>query len=292
MSEPIGAASKSGPAPDEPRTVVVKIGGSLVSDKRSDSDLDEAAVRDYAALVTDLARTYPGRVVFVAGGGALGHGAVRDPQAGNPDAVLPLTRATFAVKWAWTQAFQQAGLRALPLQVAAMCTEDGTGLNAQTAVVSGLLNRHVLPVLSGDCILSADGSLRILGSDHVPGILVQEPGLAPVRVVTLTDVPGILTGPTHDSPVLPYLHPDDSASMREFLWPSASWDTSGAMHGKLDALISHARRGAECVIAEGDRKAASLHHLFSPMAKWPTDVPHTLISRSRPIQPAPLGSAL
>lgn len=50
-----------------PRTVVVKVGGSLVSDKRTDHDIDEAAVRDYAELVADLVRSHPGRVVFVAG---------------------------------------------------------------------------------------------------------------------------------------------------------------------------------------------------------------------------------
>ncbi|MFI9645583.1 hypothetical protein ACIHAA_04710 [Streptomyces sp. NPDC052040] len=264
--------------PDEPRTLVLKVGGSLVSDKQSDDDLDESALRDYAAQIADLARAYPGRVVFVAGGGALGHGAVRDLAERNPDAVLPLTQATFRVKWAWTKAFQAAGQRAMPLQVAALCTEDDNGVSAQTAVVSRLLSEHILPVLSGDCVVTTDGRLRIMGSDHVPGIFVAA-DLAPVRVVTLTDVPGILTGPAHDSPVLPHLFPDEHVSARDLLWAPAPWDTSDAMHGKLDALVAHARRGAECVIAKGDRDAPDLRHLFSPLALWPQGIPCTVISR-------------
>ncbi|KOV24012.1 hypothetical protein AB0420_20580 [Streptomyces caelestis] len=264
-----------------PRTVVVKVGGSLVSDKRSDHDIDEAAVLDYARLVADLARSYPGRVVLVAGGGALGHGAVRRKEHDGRLALLPLTRATFAVKWVWTEAFRAVGLPAVPLQAMAMYAEGGDGPMFQTGVVSRLLGTGVLPVLSGDCVLTADGDLRILGSDHVPGILLDG-SFGPVRVVALTDVPGIHAGRTGDSPVVPYLDAADPSRAYAYLWPTAAWDTSGAMRGKVDAFVAHAARGAECVIARGDRKAASLRHLMAPMADWPKDLPRTVISRSRP----------
>ncbi|MFC5146852.1 hypothetical protein [Streptomyces aureoversilis] len=266
-------------APGEPRTVVIKVGGSLVSDKRSDDHIDHDALRDYAALVAALATARPGRVVFVAGGGALGHGAVRTTDAPGPHALLPLTQATFRVKWAWTQALCAAGVRAMPLQVAALAREDAGGVRTQTAVPAQLLRSGILPVLSGDCIVTADGSLRIMGSDEVPGVMVAE-DFAPVRVVTLTDVPGILTGTGHDSPVLRHVDPDEADPAGALFWPTASWDTSDAMRGKVQALAGHARRGAECVITQGDRRARSLLHLFSPMERWPDDVPHTLISRT------------
>ncbi|WP_171053121.1 amino acid kinase family protein [Streptomyces marianii] len=295
MSTP-AAARPSVPA-GEPRTLVVKVGGSLVSDKRTDDHLDAAAVRAYAALVADLVRTFPGRTVFVAGGGALGHGAVRGLDAADGFAALGLTRATFAVKWAWTAAFREAGIRALPLQVTAMCADQPSGAVADLTVVRRLLAEGVLPVLSGDCILTADGGLRIHGSDHVPGMLVDG-SLAPVRIVTLTDVPGILTGTGPGGPVLPWVDPDDPSSAHALVWETAPWDTSDAMRGKVDALAAHARRGAECVITRGDRASASLHHLFAPMDQWPADVPHTLISRTRPAAlsrtssaPSPTGGA-
>ncbi|MFI9626411.1 aminotransferase class V-fold PLP-dependent enzyme [Streptomyces sp. NPDC052042] len=264
--------------PGEPRTLVVKVGGSLVSDKRTTDHLDTAAVQHYATLVADLARAFPGRTVFVAGGGALGHGAVRDLDAADGFAGLELTRATFAVKWAWATAFREAGLRAMPLQVAAMCWDRPEGPVADLGLIRGLLAEGVLPVLSGDCILSTGPRLRIYGSDHVPGMIIDE-DLAPVRIVTLTDVPGILTGSAPDSPVLPQVNPDDPSAAHALVWESAPWDTSGAMRGKVDAMTAHARRGAECVITRGDRDATSLRHLFAPMPDWPAEVPHTLIAR-------------
>ncbi|MEU3895413.1 hypothetical protein [Streptomyces sp. NPDC045251] len=265
-------------ASGEPRTLVVKIGGSLVSDKRTDDHLDHAAVRDFARLVADLVDTFPGRVVFVSGGGALGHGAVRDLADVDGFATLGLTHATFAVKWAWVGAFRSLGVRAMPLQVAAVCTDTAPHPVADLTVVRRMLAAGVLPVLSGDCILTQHGRLRIFGSDQVPGLFVDD-ALGPVRIVTLTDVPGILTGDDGDSPVLARVDPDDPAPAHDLLWETAPWDTSDAMRGKVDSLVAHARRGAECVIMRGDRQAAGLRHLFWPMSAWPDDLAHTLIAR-------------
>ncbi|MFJ8883241.1 hypothetical protein ACIRJR_07495 [Streptomyces sp. NPDC102402] len=280
MNTPAAVLPRAGTT--APRTLVVKVGGSLVSDKRTDDHLDAEALRDYAAQIADLVRTFPGRTVFVAGGGALGHGAVRDLDAADDFAVLGLTHATFAVKWAWVTAFREAGIRALPLQVAAMCSDGPEGTSADLTLVRELLGKGVLPVLSGDCILTRDGGLRILGSDHVPGVLVDD-ALAPVRIVTLTDVPGILTGTGPHSSVLARVSADDPAPAHDLVWETAAWDTSGAMHGKVDALVAHARRGAECVITRGDRSAGSLRHLLAPMDRWPEDLPHTLITRTSPL---------
>ncbi|MFC4035372.1 hypothetical protein ACFO3J_28455 [Streptomyces polygonati] len=272
--------------PGEPGLLVLKIGGSLVSDKGRDGDLDTAAVADFAAQVADLAAAFPGRLVLVAGGGSLGHGATRGLDEDDPHAVLGLTRATFAVKWAWTTALRACGVPALPVQVAALCAEYEHGVEAETATVGRLLEKRVLPVLSGDCLLTPSGGLRIFGSDHVPGILVRE-AWAPVRIVTLTDVPGVLADRPGGAAVLDRVDPDDPGPAYALVWETAPWDTSDAMRGKLDALVAHARRGAECVIARGDRAARDLRHLFSPMDEWPPDLPRTLISPpagSRPAQ--------
>ncbi|MFD7164768.1 amino acid kinase family protein [Streptomyces violascens] len=273
------------PKAGEPRTLVVKVGGSLVSDKRTDDHLDHDAVRDYARLIADLVDTHPGRVVFVAGGGALGHGAIRDLHDFDGFAQLALTNATFAVKWAWTRALRSFGIRAVPLQVMAMCADGADGPVADLTVVRRTLAEGALPVLSGDCILTSGSRLRVLGSDHVPGILVDD-ALGPVRIVTLTDVPGIRTGAAPDGPVLEYVDPFDPSAAYTHLWETAAWDTSGAMRGKVDALTGHARRGAECLIMRGERTAPGLRHLFWPMADWPESLERTLIARRTATIPA------
>jgi isopentenyl phosphate kinase len=272
------ATSAGGAAP---RLLVLKIGGSLVSDKEKGRQLDLDAVDDYARQVAELARAHPGRLALVSGGGAPGHNAVRDPDPDDPYAVLGLTEVTFAVKWAWVSALSRLGVPAMPIQTAALVSESDDGVDLHLGSIGRLLAAGIVPVLSGDCVLTRRGGLRIFGSDEVPAVLVRDE-FAPVRVVTLTDVPGVLTSRKPGAPVLRHVDALIPEPAFALLWETASWDTSGAMRGKLDALIAHARRGAECVIARGERGGAGLAHLFEPLDAWPAGLGHTVVARSDP----------
>lgn len=271
------------PAPDrEPGLLVLKVGGSLLSDKRHSGETDHAAVDEYAAMVAELVAEHPGRIVLVTGGGALCHpvGLRIKAAEDDPYAAVALTEPAFRMRWAWTTALRARGVRAVPLQTTSMLNElpDGTVVT-ETGVVSRLLAEGALPVLSSDCVVTAAGTLRILSSDDVPGVVLDAaaaPG--PVRVVALTDVSGIHLAQDPDSPVLPHLDPDDLTAVRQLFWDDA-WDATGAMEGKVEALAAHARRGAECVITRGDRGPGGLRHLFAPLDAWPHDVPRTLIRR-------------
>ncbi len=261
---------------EEAPFLVVKIGGSLVSDKQAGRHLDTLAVKKYATAVAHLVRHRPGRVVFVAGGGSFGHGAVRGLDTSSDFAAVDLTEATFAVKWAWVMAFREAGLDAVPLQVAAMTLFEGAGTCTDGRVLRRLLEEGALPVLSGDSVLDESGQLRVLGSDHVPSVVIDVvPG--PWRVVTLTDVPGVLLDGPDGKEVLPHVDPHDPSLAFASVWGTAAWDTSGAMAGKLDALTAHARRGAECLIMRGDPDA-DLSHLLVDVDEWSPALLHTRIS--------------
>ncbi|MEU2626364.1 hypothetical protein [Kitasatospora sp. NPDC007106] len=280
---PTAPAPTGAPAParpGEPRLLVLKIGGSVLSDKQGTGQTDFDAIDAFAGQVADLVAGFPGRVVLVTGGGALCHpvGLRIKADRQDPYAAVALTEPAFTMRWAWTTRLRARGVRAVPLQVTSMFGEhpDGTPIT-ETAVVRRLLAEGALPVLSSDCVVTAAGTLRILSSDHVPALLTAEE-FGPVRIVALTDVPGILTrGP--GSAVLRHLDPDDPTAAERLFWPTDAWDATGAMAGKVEALAEHARRGAECVITRGDRAAEDLRHLFAPIAEWPADTAYTLISR-------------
>ncbi|WP_248782601.1 aminotransferase class V-fold PLP-dependent enzyme, partial [Kitasatospora setae] len=264
-----------------PELLVLKVGGSLFSDKRGGGGTDPRAVADYARQVRDLAAARPGRVVLVTGGGAACHevGRTVDP-ARDPWSALALTAPAFAVRWEWTSQLRRLGVRAVPLQLTGLYGEhpDGTE-ETHPAAVRRLLAEHALPVLSSDCALTADGTLRIVSSDEAPALLLGEDPYA-VRIVALTDVPGVLTGPDDTSPVLRRLDAADPAAADHLLWPTGSWDATGAMRGKIDALAAHARRGAQCVITRGGR-TGDLGHLFDPLEDWPEHLPYTEIATDR-----------
>lgn len=253
--------------------VVLKVGGSLVSDKAGARNLDLEALAGYARRFAELAQVAD--AVLVAGGGAFGHGAVRGLDPGSRTAALGLTEATFAVKWAWVRALADAGVPALPVQVAAVATVRDGRPEMTDDVVRRLLDAGVTPVLAGDCVPDATGHLRVVGSDVVP-LLVVERLARPARVVMLTDVPGILTGgPGGD--VVPLVDPDDPAPAFEHLWETPAWDTSGSMAGKLGALLACAASGADCTIMRGSPDL-DLTFLARPRAQWPPGLVSTRVS--------------
>ncbi|HET8956363.1 MAG TPA: hypothetical protein VFN18_11965 [Solirubrobacterales bacterium] len=262
-----------------PALVVVKVGGSLFSDKRQARTFDAAAMDRYAAAMAALWRAAPGRVAFVSGGGAFGHDAVRFLDPDDPEATLPLTEAMFALKWLWTKALRAHGCRAVPLQIASIASRDGSGLRVADGVLRRWLELGVLPVLSGDAICGAEGGLEVLGSDRIAEVLLGVRS-GPVRVAMLTDVPGILLDGPGGAEVLIEVDPDRPEAAASAVWEVPSWDTSRSMNGKLEAAIALARKGAECLIMEGQPSGEHLRLLLEPCEVWPASVPYTRVSRA------------
>ncbi len=275
------------PGPATPRTgkplahhislLVVKVGGSLFSDKRLDRIVDEAALQAHSAAIACLAQEAPGRLILVSGGGAFGHAAVRELDSRDPHAALPLTEANFALKWRWTQALRAQGAPALPMQLSAFCARGDDGeLQVGHGVLRRMLAQGALPVLSGDAIICGGGSLEILGSDRVPEALL---GLCPgqMRVATLTDVPGLLLDRCAPGEVLREIDTEDTQDAMALPWDPPSWDTSSSMAGKLRALVDIARKGAECFILQASPERP-LAFLLDPVEQWPDGMPYTRIS--------------
>ncbi|MBQ0825159.1 amino acid kinase family protein [Streptomyces tagetis] len=259
--------------------LILKIGGSLFSDKSRPGSLDEKAFDALVRLVADLHQAHRGRLLLVTGGGAFGHGALRGLDPGDPFAPLPFVDATAGVRWRWVTRLTDRGVRALPLQLGAFSRVDPgdpTGIAACAEPLASLLAAGVLPVLSGDCLIRPDGALEAFSSDRTPEVLIRALGAA--RVVMLTDVPGLLTGGPGSDRVLGFVDALDPAPAYAHVWKESEWDVSGAMQGKLDALVACARQGADCFIMRGRPDAVDLRVLLTPPAEWPASTPRTRVA--------------
>jgi isopentenyl phosphate kinase len=257
--------------------LILKIGGSLFSEKKLHRHIDKGALGKFARLVAELAQSAPGQVALIVGGGSFGHGAVRHVDPADHLGLLQLTEANFAQKWIWTEALRAEKVFPLPLQLTAMCMLDGGRLVLDGNVFRRALDLGILPILSGDCIIASDGSLRVFGSDRVPEVLLQI--LArPVRVAVLTDTCGIMSH-SESRHVLRDVDADAPQEAYDSLWNAAEHDTTGGMSGKLQAMIEIARQGAECFVMKGDAEAVSLKFLFERPEDWPSEMLYTRIRR-------------
>lgn len=262
--------------------LVIKIGGSLFSDKRQARTVDADALREYASAIAQLCDLAPGQIILVSGGGAFGHDAVRALDPADPHAALSLTEATFALKWLWTEALRSFGCRAVPLQIAALAHQEEGRVHMQGRVIQRLLDSNVLPVLSGDVTIAADGSLKVFGSDRVPELLLGvRPGA--VRVAMLTDVPGILLDGPNGAETLRTVDADSPEVALNAMWRAPEWDSSSSMAGKLNAALAIAAEGAECFILKGEPSVAYMQRLLHPCEVWPSDMRYTRIESTRSI---------
>ncbi|MET9736276.1 hypothetical protein ABZZ79_38345 [Streptomyces sp. NPDC006458] len=262
------------PSSGEPGLLILKVGGGLFSDKRRDRHIDLDAVAGFARLVADLAARAPSRLILVSGGGSYGHGAVRAAATDAPWDALRLTHANAELRWVWTTALRDAGATAFPIQFAAVAVlgQDGRPVLCGDSV-RRVLDIGAVPVLTGDCLPTAEGSLAVVGSDHVPAALLPL-ARGPVRIAMLTDVDGVLD---NGRPV-PWIDPDRADTVRDVLQDAPGWDTTGAMSGKLRGLLDCARLGAECLILRGDTTVADLRYLLLPTSQWPAGSLHTRIA--------------
>jgi isopentenyl phosphate kinase len=263
---------------DRAGVLAVKVGGSLFSDKSVEGSLDLVAIGHYARVIADLHRSNTGRLVFISGGGAIGHAALRDIEDSDPFGCLPLNKALTDVRWAWAQALAREGIKVLPLQLGAMSTlsEDGT-FSVQADTVRKVLEFGALPILSGDSVPGHDGSLHGISSDRVPQFLFRALG-TPLRVVSLTDVPGVLLDGPNGGRTLDYINPFQPEPAYEALWANSEWDTTGGFRTKVEALVDCASAGVECFILKGSTQEKDYQFLFSPHAQWPTRIRRTRIA--------------
>ncbi|MGW7259954.1 amino acid kinase family protein [Streptomyces sp. NPDC054834] len=256
--------------------LAIKVGGSLFSRKDEPGSMDDAVVTRFAKTFARLAQEYRGRMVLISGGGAFGHGAIRDHDVANAFSLAGLTEATFEVKKRWAEKLREVGADAFPLQLAAMCTLRDGAPELRSSLLKELLGRGVLPVLAGDALFDEHGQLQAFSSDRVPEILLPL-DQGNLRVVTLTDVDGIITDGAGGDHILPEVDAWSPEPAYAALWGTSEWDATGAMHTKLDALIRCARAGAECFIMRG-APGAELDFLTDPFPSWPAHVRSTRIT--------------
>lgn len=262
---------------DARRFLVLKVGGALFSDKGSTNSLKLDVLDWYADMISRSYGEVAGRLVLITGGGSFGHGAVRDAE-GVADRMLALTDAVFALKTHWAAALRRQHVPVLPMQIAGFAELGARGgLISRGNPVRQALARGILPILSGDIVFKAPRTTEVFGSDRVP-LLCSELGCTPLRVVMLTDKPGILSD--GEEGIRPIRHIDPRHPQRAFsaIWKEDEADVTAGMRGKLASLLVLAERGIECIVAEGRPGHASFAGIAELADGRRFGFPHTRIA--------------
>jgi isopentenyl phosphate kinase len=239
--------------------VVVKLGGSVVTDKRAEEPRVRREV--VSRLAREIADAAPRPLVLVHGAGSFGHQIVRRTRLHEG-----LHGPRSLLDWGETQRLQYdldsevaglmlaEGLPVVPCQASATAVmRAGTLVSMDLGAVRLMVEHGAVPLLYGVPAVDLDQGCSILSGDQIAPYVAS--GLGIDRLVHATDVDGVFEEDPGLSPAAQRFDRIDAASwpeVRRRLGGSKAIDVTGGMAGKVEALLNAARGGLEVRIVDAN----------------------------------------
>ena len=220
-------------------TVVLKLGGSVVTEKDAEETVDDAALdRAAGAVGVALADGAVDRLVVVHGGGSFGHphaaarGVSRTEGTTDAAAVRAVHAAMGRLNDAVVARLADRGVPAVPVHPLSAAARNADGdLSLDPAPVATLLGEGFVPVLHGDVVAHAGRGATVLSGDELVAHLAG--ALGADRVGLCSAVPGVLDA---DGAVVERVRAVDEVA--DALGASDATDVTGGMAGKVRALLA------------------------------------------------------
>jgi isopentenyl phosphate kinase len=228
--------------------VFLKLGGSLITDKTSESVARPRVIRRLASEVRAALNKRPGlKLVLSHGSGSFGHvvasrhgtrKGVRGPEAWQgfaevADMAAQLNRIV-------TTAFVRAGIPVLSLAPSALARcEKGELVKFDTSPITTALKIGLVPLVYGDCVFDAALGGTIASTEDILAYLTSE--LSPTRILLAGDVPGVF-GSSSPARIVPVITPATFEKIRPALSGSRGADVTGGMAVKVTQMLALAER--------------------------------------------------
>ena len=224
-------------------TTVLKLGGSVITNKDSPETLDETALDSALDAVADAWQgggdgDGRGDLAIVHGGGSFGHhhaaerGVTATEGTRNARDAVAIHDAMSRLNREVVGRLHDRGVDALPVGALSVASRDADGaLDLPTRGVERMLAEGFCPVLHGDGAVQSGVGVTILSGDDVVVALARS--LPADRVGLCSTVPGVLDG---DGAVVDRI--DRLSDVEGALGGSDATDVTGGMAGKVRTLLA------------------------------------------------------
>jgi isopentenyl phosphate kinase len=214
-------------------TVVLKLGGSVITDKSRPEILDE----ENLARAAEAVAGYDGQLILVHGGGSFGHHHANEhgisSETGSHDATgaLAVHDAMGRLNDAVLAALHERDVPALPIHPLSAAARDGDGkLSLSTTSVETMLAEGFVPTVQADVIAHAGAGVTVVSGDELVVALAEQ--MDAERVGLCAGVPGVF-----DSGGRVIERIESFAAVRGALGESDATDVTGGMAAKVRALL-------------------------------------------------------
>ena len=219
--------------------VMLKIGGSVITDKSGDCAINQ---RQVSAIAEAVAKNPVPGLVVVHGAGSCGHPEAkrfhldRGATAGHAEGIAITHNAVALLNGEVVAALQGQGVEAVgvhPLHVA--FADCGRLVAFEVRHLEKMVTLGMVPVIHGDVVMDQSRGACIVSGDQLVRYLA--PLLTIGHVGLATDVPGVLKGGV----VVPEITPVSGRSLQ--VGSSTFTDVTGGMRGKINELLELADAG-------------------------------------------------
>ncbi|NUC71288.1 isopentenyl phosphate kinase family protein [Haloterrigena sp. SYSU A558-1] len=218
--------------------IVLKLGGSVITDKDRPETLDGEALERAADAVAAALEGGVEDLVIVHGGGSFGHhnasehGVTTAEGTRDAGAALDIHGAMTTLNRFVLSRLLERGVEAVPVHPFSAGHRDVEGdLELPTGQVATLLAEGFVPVLHGDLVAHAGAGATVVSGDELVTALARD--LEADRIGLCSTVPGVLDD---DDAVIDRIAAyEDVAGV---LGESAATDVTGGMAAKVQALLT------------------------------------------------------
>lgn len=248
--------------------VILKIGGSVITDKQKEFTPNIKVIYNIAKEISDYLCATKDDLIIVHGGGSYPHVVAKRHnlnQGMDTRKIIGISLTAWAARKLddmILEALIDYGVPAFPLQTSACFFVDECGKKMFfNSVLVALLKRRLVPVLYGDVVISDNHQMCTIFSGEM--IIVELIKLLkPNRVIFGADVAGVYSenpAINKDAKLIKLINDKNIDSILSNLKTSYKNDVTGGMYHKVEFCYQIAKLGIECRIVN-IKKTSNLYN--------------------------------
>ncbi len=258
---------------DSDERVFIKLGGSLITDKRRERRARLRVIRRLAREIREALAERPGMRILVGhGSGSFGHAAAARTRIhegiARPEDWRGFAEVAFAAAELHMQvrrAFHEAGLPTLSIPPSAVAeAAGGIPIAFEARAFRRAWEAGLIPLTGGDVVFDRERGAAILSTEAVFDALLEP--LRPTRILLVGEVEGVLADGPGGRLVIPHLTPARFREIEAAVGGSHGIDVTGGMRAKLEMALRWVERDPtiEVWIFSGRRPGALREALRDP----------------------------
>jgi isopentenyl phosphate kinase len=254
------------------RTIIIKLGGSVITDKRLAFKAD---YRSIYRIARELVRVRD-RLILLNGAGSFGHMPVKRyglEKGFSKEKIRNFARTKLRLlrlQEILVSVLCSHGIPVVPFSPSSfMIARSGRLCGAELAPINEFLELGLVPLLGGDLVADLDQGWRVVSADQMAAWIA--PRVAASTIIYGTDVDGLYSSDpkvSRDAVLLETLSCREIRGIAGSTLGSRMPDVTGGMRGKLLEAEQAAKKGVEVVIMNLRRPENLLRILEGRRGRW------------------------